>query len=908
MKTLSLCMIVGDGGVGTLARLLKSVLVRADGPLVDEVILAWNGKDDRALQTALAEVATVPVQLIPAGVGERLECAIGPEMPVTVLRQAWQGRFDTARNESFALATGEWVIWLDSDDVVASAATPEGLKAIEACERDAGIIAALPEPGKKPEPTLTLKQWLEKLPFDVNAVLAPYDYTTNDSSYVVVRQMMKRIIRRSTRYVWRNAIHEVLYPTTSVGERSVSNAGFLVQHFPAEAVLARAARNREIVLKLQTPGMAVDARHAFDLANAQITLGDKKAADESLKRAIERTTTHLDHYNYRLARAGLNLEMGNLEVGLNECLAAMTVLPSRADAYYVAAEAFFRGGRPEACIDHFERGAAKAASLSTFDQPLAKWVSPRCQAALSYLAMGQPEKGLVLAKEALARYPEDPLALDAFNQLSVAAGRLKTMTAALDTIEYLLDGGSRMAGEIIDLLQSCVPLRGIEALPRYQALKARSVALGDASWRAPNMSEPMGTDDGRVTGLFKGGVGESVDMLSLVDYARRSRGSSLKLDGIVPEGTGFRVAYRYTDKPSIAFVCPHAAELWKPSDVDSKGLGGSEGSVVYLARELARRGYPVTIHTPGSPGMPALVEGVLEYAVDQFNAAEPRADIVVACRAPWMLRNPEMKVPTLFWHQDNGYDNDWSWNEHVEVRSKGSLHVSEWAKQGLLRDLGHHPANPHWVVGNGITKDFALCQRTGLPTRNRKKLVYASDLSRGLGPLIAMWPRILSAEPDAELHIFGSYAVTAAMAQATPGLGIIEEVEKFAAQVQATPRVTVHGWVSHKVLAEEMLSAGVYAYPGGPMPEGFGVSLVQASAAGCAMVFPDAGALPEVLPNHEWKMPRQSGLEGSDEFVEAILGAMKGNLDRAEQSRKTWEQHNWSAVADRVEVALKGTS
>jgi glycosyltransferase involved in cell wall biosynthesis len=889
-------MIVGDGGVGTLARLLKSVLVRADGPLVDEVILAWNGKDDRALQTALAEVATVPVQLIPAGVGERLECAIGPEMPVTVLRQAWQGRFDTARNESFALATGEWVIWLDSDDVVASAATPEGLKAIEACERDAGIIAALPEPGKKPEPTLTLKQWLEKLPFDVNAVLAPYDYTTNDSSYVVVRQMMKRIIRRSTRYVWRNAIHEVLYPTTSVGERSVSNAGFLVQHFPAEAVLARAARNREIVLKLQTPGMAVDARHAFDLANAQITLGDKKAADESLKRAIERTTTHLDHYNYRLARAGLNLEMGNLEVGLNECLAAMTVLPSRADAYYVAAEAFFRGGRPEACIDHFERGAAKAASLSTFDQPLAKWVSPRCQAALSYLAMGQPEKGLVLAKEALARYPEDPLALDAFNQLSVAAGRLKTMTAVLDTVEYLLaNGGSFMAGTMIQALGDCVPLRGIEALPRFQALKAKDAAFGHVALRFPTLR----------TDTFRGGSGEAVDMLSLVDFIHTG---DAKLDAAQPDGNGFRVAWRVTKKPSIAFVCPHAAELWKPSDVDSKGLGGSEGSVVYLARELARRGYPVTIHTPGSPSMPALIEGVLEHAVDQFNAAEPRADIIVACRAPWMLRNPEMKVPTLFWHQDNGYDNDWSWNEHVEARSKGSLHVSEWAKQGLLRDLGHHPANPHWVVGNGITKDLALCQRTGLPTRNPKKLVYASDLSRGLGPLIAMWPRILAAEPEAELHIFGSYAVTAAMAQATPGLGIIEEVEKFAAQVQATPRVTVHGWVPHKVLAEEMLSAGVYAYPGGPMPEGFGVSLVQASAAGCAMVYPDAGALPEVLPSKYWMLPREDGLQGSDVFVQAILMAMESDFNRIEQSQLTWEKHNWSAVADRVEVALKGVA
>ena len=45
-----------------------------------------------------------------------------------------------------------------------------------------------------------------------------------------------------------------------------------------------------------------------------------------------------------------------------------------------------------------------------------------------------------------------------------------------------------------------------------------------------------------------------------------------------------------------------------------------------------------------------------------------------------------------------------------------------------------------------------------------------------------------------------------------------------------------------------MMSAGVYAYPGCSMPEGFGVVLAQAAAGGMQILAPNEGALPEILP------------------------------------------------------------
>jgi tetratricopeptide (TPR) repeat protein len=85
--TISLCMIVKDEEA-----MIGRCLEAARGA-VDEIVVVDTGSTDRTVEIA-------------EGLGAR------------VLHHAWDGDFSAARNVSFAAATGDWVMYLDADEVL----------------------------------------------------------------------------------------------------------------------------------------------------------------------------------------------------------------------------------------------------------------------------------------------------------------------------------------------------------------------------------------------------------------------------------------------------------------------------------------------------------------------------------------------------------------------------------------------------------------------------------------------------------------------------------------------------------------------------------------------------------------------------------------------------------------------
>jgi tetratricopeptide (TPR) repeat protein len=84
---LSLCMIVKDEEE-MLPRCLAAV-----APAVDEIVIVDTGSTDRTIEIARAHNATV-------------------------IEKPWTGSFSEARNASFDAATGDWIIYLDADEVL----------------------------------------------------------------------------------------------------------------------------------------------------------------------------------------------------------------------------------------------------------------------------------------------------------------------------------------------------------------------------------------------------------------------------------------------------------------------------------------------------------------------------------------------------------------------------------------------------------------------------------------------------------------------------------------------------------------------------------------------------------------------------------------------------------------------
>src|SRR5205823_2345512 len=85
--TLSLCMIVRDEEE-MLPRCLDAIR-----DAVDEIVIVDTGSTDRTIEIARSYGAKV-------------------------LEREWTGSFSDARNASFEAASGDWVIYLDADEVL----------------------------------------------------------------------------------------------------------------------------------------------------------------------------------------------------------------------------------------------------------------------------------------------------------------------------------------------------------------------------------------------------------------------------------------------------------------------------------------------------------------------------------------------------------------------------------------------------------------------------------------------------------------------------------------------------------------------------------------------------------------------------------------------------------------------
>ena len=151
MTTLSLSMIVKNE-----EKLIERVLACAK-TFCDEMIVVDTGSTDRTVE--LAE-----------------------KMGAKVFHFEWIEDFAAARNYSLAQCTGDWVMWLDADDII----TPE-------CQQK-------------------LKELKENdLNDSLNGVIVPYYYLFDAEDNCTCINRRERLIRRAAGFQWEHPIHEVIY-------------------------------------------------------------------------------------------------------------------------------------------------------------------------------------------------------------------------------------------------------------------------------------------------------------------------------------------------------------------------------------------------------------------------------------------------------------------------------------------------------------------------------------------------------------------------------------------------------------------------------------------------------------------------------------------------------------------------
>jgi glycosyltransferase involved in cell wall biosynthesis len=282
---------------------------------------------------------------------------------------------------------------------------------------------------------------------------------------------------------------------------------------------------------------------------------------------------------------------------------------------------------------------------------------------------------------------------------------------------------------------------------------------------------------------------------------------------------------------NIVFYCGASQEPWSPKSIE-RGIGGSEEMTIRLAEHLGIFGNQVTVYNNCSDE-----EG--EYGNVKYENYEyfenVKCDVIIFWRTPqyvYNLRKNYKAKKVYLWLHDC-------------IPQEEILPIKHFI-DGLFVLSGYHSTlypllkDKYIITQNSV--DLSIFDQK--VKRNPKKIVYGSSYDRGLKELLEMWPEIKIAEPEATLEYFyGTVGIDKQIeAGNTEFTRFKEEIEYLSKQ----DGVKCLGRLSHKEVAKEYLSAGVWCYPCW-FPEISCITAMHAQIGGAIPVITPTSALMETV-------------------------------------------------------------
>lgn len=318
-------------------------------------------------------------------------------------------------------------------------------------------------------------------------------------------------------------------------------------------------------------------------------------------------------------------------------------------------------------------------------------------------------------------------------------------------------------------------------------------------------------------------------------------------------------------------------------------LGGTQSAVCYLASALAARGERVGL--VNRYGREQTVDGVAclpmtltesGFEVGPWGRAllgAPGARVVVCGFPLAQVVRPHLGAGARLF----------LWTQHAadqpvmrplvdpSVRDAwdGFLFVSEWQRRGYEAELGI-PRDRARILHNAAGPAFAALAASEdrrLDAPRGPVLAYTSTPYRGLEVLLDVFPEIRAVRPDVVLKVYSSMAVYNVADAA-------DAFEPLYERARRQPGVEHHGSVSQPALAVALAGTAVLAYPS-TFAETSCISVIEALAAGCAVVTSDLGALPETTAGYATLVPAATLRE---RFATEVLEALASAADPAPEA------------------------
>lgn len=892
---ISLCMIVRDEA-RNLAQCLGTV-----ANYVDEIVVVDTGSTDETKQVAESfgavvvdhNVTTHPESFF---LDDEATCSkFGAPPPYSGFVAL--GDFSAPRNHSFSLATGDFVLWLDSDDVL----------------ENGGNLRSVVE--------------------DMNArgldmAMLAYDYARDHLERVHYKQWRERIVRRGT-HAWINPIHEVLLPNNP----NLAHARYdslLVVHRRKNDRAMIPNRNYKNLLRQYAATLAAgatpDPRTLFYLGQeSRYVVGHAEKAvafyEEYLHKSgwsIERAAAHLALGQlYEYGNISMPVEVSRQHAYDHFAVAAAEEPDSPDGLFGMARIAYLRNMWAD-CVVLTHRALAIGNTESLLGaNPTARAYQPHVYLNYALFQLGRLPEAIESCRAALAACPDDPGIPGAppgmiksnlaffERQLAERQQMQKTPTDKpgvwMDKNEDV-DAPAKVVPPDVYVIwamqiwkQLCVEgdaskVRAfLGALPRTVLLDPVHAKMRASTERRFGANKQI--QSGGTTGF----TGPTPDMAKYGSFRAKKKDDVLEVKRtVVMPGAinSIKVDVRLDRKKFVLWVGQNI-ENWGPDAPDTTGIGGSETAAIAVCRGLAARGWDVTVY--GCPPREETRDGVRWLRHEKFDGVGPDVDVFVSSRDPSVMQaRVEAKVKLLWLHDIN------CGPPHAELerwllRFDRVLCLSQWHKQHLLEMTPTLHESRVVVTRNGIDLEryaaFSLAPRAN-------KMIWSSSPPRGLDMLLSNMPYIRSGVPDAELHVYYGFETWEAFARLRPQTGELQEIERYKQALRSTEGVVWHGRVNQKQLAEAQLSAKVWPYIT-EFTETSCITAMECQAAGAVPVTTRLAALAETVKVGKLIDPGPMyGQEFVDEVVRLLTDEPYWNTQAEWAHSEAVRNFSWATLVD----------
>jgi glycosyltransferase involved in cell wall biosynthesis len=315
----------------------------------------------------------------------------------------------------------------------------------------------------------------------------------------------------------------------------------------------------------------------------------------------------------------------------------------------------------------------------------------------------------------------------------------------------------------------------------------------------------------------------------------------------------------------------NSPEAWNPMDFERQGLGGSETAVIRLGQSFAKQGHRVvTYSTIDKPGY---YDDVCYRPTEHFRP-DIESDMYIAWRSPeaadWDIKTKRL----VLWLHDTDYG-DRLTIERARLFDNFVV-LSEWHKEHFQRCYPFVSEHKIVVIGNGV--DIERFIPDVLPTRNPKQVIYSSSPDRGLDIILEhIWPKVIEAVPDAELHTYYGWNNFEKFAKQWPHLA--EFQRRCKELIANTTGIIQHGRVDQTTLAEAFMRSSVWLYPT-YFTETYCITAVEAQLGGAIPITNHLAALAETVRSG-WIIDGDvHDPEVQEQYVKAVITALQTPMDK----------------------------